>query len=270
MKIWSDLKLTEVKFEKDLAEGVHYAEKSYVNDLGKNVDAYVITVSAEARARMAAWAAPWCTTKHIVDQCREMKDAGKEVLFACNAGYFHLSAGTLDPYGIQIVEGKVNQEPSKDDLVHSDNWFGCTYDGQEVIGNCDDYFANYKGKLRDAVGGGWITMRNGKHTNYHDHGVDPYPVVGIAPDGSFAIICTDGRSSKSAGASCYDMTLLLEELNMGITDAMIFDGGGSVAVYIKDGDDFSLRNIPSGPPKDPEKWGELRPVADIRAIVVDK
>ena len=62
MKIWSGLKLKEVKFEKDLAEGVHYAEKSYENDLGKNVDLYVITVSAEAKARMAAWAAPWAAS----------------------------------------------------------------------------------------------------------------------------------------------------------------------------------------------------------------
>ena len=127
MKIWSGLKLKEVKFEKDLAEGVHYAEKSYENDLGKNVDLYVITVSAEAKARMAAWAAPWCTTKHIVDQCREMKEAGKEVLFACNAGYFHLSAGTLDPYGIQIVDGKVRRlaKPKKKKLKHLKLLSGC-------------------------------------------------------------------------------------------------------------------------------------------------
>ena len=65
------------------------------------------------------------------------------------------------------------------------------------------------------------------------------------------------------------MALLLLELDMGITDAMIFDGGGSVAVYIKDGEDFALRNIPSGPPRHPEKRGQLRPVADIIAVVLD-
>jgi len=268
MKIISGLQLEEVKLEKELADGVHYAEKSYSTDIGEHVDVYVLAVSAEAKARMAAWAAPWCTTKHIVDQCRELKATGKEVLFACNAGYFHLASKTLDPYGMQIVDGKINQEPNNEDKIHCDNWFGYTYDGEHVISNADGYFGKYKGNVRDAVGGGMITLKDGVHQAYRD-GRDPFPVVGIAPDGGFAIICCDGRSPESVGCSKYDLTCLLLDLNMGITDAMHFDGGGSVAVYIKDGEDFSLRNIPSGPPRQPEKRGQLRPVADIIAVVLD-
>lgn len=268
MKIWNELELVNVKYERELADGVHYEERSYVNGEGENVDIYILTVSGSSKAKMAAWNAPWMTTKTVPILAEELEAEGNNVLAAFNAGYFHLAAKTLDPYGMQIIKGKVIQEPSREDMMHSDTWFGCTFDDKPVISDTNGYNEKYKGKIKYAIGGGWIIMRDGKHTKYVDHGVDPYPAAGVAPDGSFAIICSDGRSPKSAGTSCYDLALLLESLDMGIADAMIFDGGGSVTVVVKEDDEMKVRNVPSGPPKDPSRLGELRPVADMMAVVL--
>ena len=65
-------------------------------------------------------------------------EAGYDVLAITNAGFYDLNTTmTYIPWGMQIVDGQVLQEPSKDSLAYSNNWFGITTDGQYVISDTE-------------------------------------------------------------------------------------------------------------------------------------
>ena len=81
----------------------------------------------------------------------------------------------------------------------------------------------------------------------------PRTAVAKLKDGKFLMITVDGRSESSGGIGLYDLAALLLEL--GATDAMNLDGGGSTTMYL----DGKIVNKPS------DKEGE-RKVSD--AIIV--
>jgi exopolysaccharide biosynthesis protein len=81
----------------------------------------------------------------------------------------------------------------------------------------------------------------------------PRTAVAKLKDGKFLMITVDGRSESSGGISLYDLASLLLEL--GATDAMNLDGGGSTTMFL----DGKVVNHPS------DKEGE-RKVSD--AILV--
>ena len=66
---------------------------------------------------------------------------------------------------------------------------------------------------------GWLLRRN------------PRTAVGIMPDGTLLFVTVDGRNpTHSIGASIPEMTSLMRDL--GASDAMNLDGGGSTATYV--------------------------------------
>ncbi len=66
---------------------------------------------------------------------------------------------------------------------------------------------------------GWVLRRN------------PRTAVGTMPDGTLLLVTIDGRNAThSVGASIPEMAQLMKDL--GATDAMNLDGGGSTATYV--------------------------------------
>jgi exopolysaccharide biosynthesis protein len=85
----------------------------------------------------------------------------------------------------------------------------------------------------------------------------PRTAVAKLKDGKFLMITVDGRSESSGGISLYDLAAYLLEL--GATDAMNLDGGGSTTMYL----DGKVVNSPS------DKGGE-RKVSDAILVTLQK
>jgi exopolysaccharide biosynthesis protein len=94
-----------------------------------------------------------------------------------------------------------------------------------------------------------ITWEEEKTTKSFVETRHPRTAVAKLKDGKFLMITVDGRSESSGGISLYDLASLLLEL--GATDAMNLDGGGSTTMFL----DGKVVNHPS------DKEGE-RKVSD--------
>ena len=108
--------------------------------------------------------------------------------------------------------------------------------------------------LRFAIGG-MPLMRDGKPASPLDRTPAPRTAAGIARQGHRLLLVTvDGRSDVSAGIGLPDFAGLLREL--GVTDAVNVDGGGSTTLVARDPGQsrVTVRNRPSD--------GSERPVAN--------
>jgi exopolysaccharide biosynthesis protein len=200
-----------------------------------------------------------------------LESKGVNVLAACNAGYFHKSAGTNYPYGMQIVNGTVVWTPNSDDTVHSDNWVGITFDGKMISGNTKDYENTYKGQLEYGVACGSYIMQDGKIKFQRAmSGKSCHTAIALTADGGFVIVVVDGRpengNGTSDGASAFDVVTILWDLELEYTDAYILDGGGSSEMVIENGKYFYTQNSPSD--ISGGKRGKSRPVSDIIAVII--
>ncbi|MBQ9777960.1 MAG: phosphodiester glycosidase family protein, partial [Clostridia bacterium] len=202
--------------ERELYEGVHYRKCLYRRGDGSDVWVYITTIAPDAPAQLAVSASPLRTVKMVKRHAAEFDG---HVLYAMNASFFHyFNGGDLTPYGMQIMRGVEMTLPGKDKPEYSNNWVGVTKDGKAVIGNAEDFYTRWRGKLEYAVGGGMRLIRNGevRLTNDPDH--DPRTTVGIAADGTVVLLCADGRSKKSAGLTYGDVIDLYQSFNMDIRE----------------------------------------------------
>lgn len=113
-----------------------------------------------------------------------------------------------------------------------------------------------------AVGGGPWLLRNGEilidapqegFNSGFTENRHPRTAVGVTADGKLLLVTVDGRQPMSGGMTLYELAQLMQEL--GATDAINLDGGGSTTLAIRGG---LVVNSPSE--------GKQRPVAN--AIVV--
>ncbi|MGC8784104.1 MAG: phosphodiester glycosidase family protein, partial [Armatimonadota bacterium] len=113
-----------------------------------------------------------------------------------------------------------------------------------------------------AVGGGPWLMRNGEilidapqqgFQSGFSQKRHPRTAVGVTADGKLLLVTVDGRQPMSGGMTLYELAQLLKQL--GATDAINLDGGGSTTLAIRGG---LVLNSPSE--------GKERPVAN--AVVV--
>jgi exopolysaccharide biosynthesis protein len=116
--------------------------------------------------------------------------------------------------------------------------------GDDIVGGVPQLIRN--GKID-------ITWQEEKTTKAFVETRHPRTAVAKLKDGKFLMITVDGRSESSGGIGLPDLAALLLEL--GATDAMNLDGGGSTTMYL----DGKVVNHPS------DKEGE-RKVSD--AILV--
>ena len=129
-------------------------------------------------------------------------------------------------------------------MLTANLWFGVTNEGEAVISNAMKYADVYEGKLNFAVGGHKLIIQNGKFYA-RSTVLNPLTTVGVCADGSVVIVCVDGRSAQSAGASYADIAQIYAELELDVVTVLCLDGGGSTTFVMKSEDDFKIENAPS-------------------------
>ena len=264
--------LIEETERRALTEGVTYKKRLYRRGNGRDVWVYLAEVAPDAQAEIAVSACPLKTIKPVTDHAAEWDG---DVLFAMNAGFFHFfNNGDKTPYGIQVVRGVTMAEPGRDKPQYSTFFFAITKEGKPILTDADSYYAHWKGKLRYAVGGGLMLIRDGAICMPQEEGLNPRSAVAVAADGTVILLCCDGRSEESSGLTHGDVIDLYTHLGYEIVDLLSLDGGGSTTVVLREEDGrFSVQNVPSGPPTpdgsdsvDPS-IPNLRPVADAILIL---
>ena len=217
-----------------LADGVTKYSMTYNVD-GVQTKAYALVVNANSSAKVMTVAAPWDETNSVENPVElytayeykeQLKKQGYDVLAITNGGFFHLSAGSNLPWGMQIVDGVVYQAPNTSDVRYTDNWFGVTKDGQFVISNTEGYENIYAGNIQYGIGGGKLLMVDGQPTGIT--GEDSYRTcVGITAGGDMILLCMEKCS--------YDMAVrAFQDLNLGVKTILNLDGGGSTTMYTSD------------------------------------
>ena len=263
---------------RQLKEGVVYSKRTYRIGNGKETQVYITTIAPGAKAQLAVSASPLRTVKFVKQHAEEFDGS---VLYAMNASFFHyFNNGDLTPYGIQIMKGVVMAEPGRDKPEYSNFFLGVMKDGTPILTDSDNYYANLKGKLEYAVGGGMMLIKEGKICLHDDPEYGPRTAVALAKDGTVILMCADGRSKASAGLSYGDQIELYLSLGYEIENLLNLDGGGSTTVVLREEDgSFGIHNVPSGPPlpisyskygiKRPEPFGDeqARAVADTVLII---
>ena len=258
----------ELKFAaqrgRDLCSGVHYYHRSYIRNDGLPVEMDAIIVDPNSLAKAVCWGCPQGESMIVPGQVEQMRQKGKDVIAAVNADFFHFfNDGDKTTTGMQIFDGVVYKEPAIPVERYGDHWFGLTYDGKYEIGGYDDYYNVYKGNLYQAVGGGDILMIDNVVQIPQSRSVDPRTAVGITVDGGLVILCVDGRTPATVGATMTDMVQLFFDLGVSYYRILNLDGGGSTVMVGKGTDgEMEILNMPC--------YGvdNQRPVADILALAI--
>ena len=245
-----------------LCDGVSYLQRNYVRNDGKPVQAHIVIAAADAPVTAAVWGSPQGQSQTVPEHIAQMESLGKDVIAAVNADFFHFfHNGDKTTYGAQIIDGVVYKEPNRVEH-YGENWFGVTGDGTYVLSDLEGYESTYKGKLYQAVGGGVWLMREHLLCPHRSEAVDPRTAVAITDDGCLVLVCVDGRSEHTVGATYADLLQVFLDLDVPIRTALNLDGGHSTILMGKTADgEMKILNSPSS------GLSELRPIADILTLV---
>lgn len=225
-----------------LADGLSYIRRNYIRADGGNLDVYIAVISPALVPYLALTAPPAGEVATTSAQAKTATQGGKNVAIAVNAGFYDIHNTNL-PTGTCIIGDMILQRPVPS-TSHKDLWFGVTNEGEAVISNAMKYADVYEGKLNFAVGGHKLIIQNGKFYA-RSTVLNPLTTVGVCADGSVVIVCVDGRSAQSAGASYADIAQIYAELELDVMTVLCLDGGGSTTFVTKSGDDFKIENVPS-------------------------
>ena len=245
-----------------LCEGVTYLQRDYVREDGKPVQTHIVIASADAAVTAAVWGSPQGQSQTVPEHVSQMEHLGKDVVAAVNADFFHFfNNGDKTTFGAQIIDGVVYKEPNKVEH-YGDNWFGVTNEGAYVMSDMQAYESTYKGKLYQAVGGGVWLLREHMLCPHSSPAVEPRTAVAITDDGGLVLVCVDGRSEATVGATYADLLQVFLDLDVPIRSVLNLDGGHSTILMGKrSGEEIKILNSPSS------GLSELRPVADILTLV---
>lgn len=255
------LQLTAESSE-ELCDGVTYLQRDYIRNDGKPVQAFIVILEPTAAVTAAVWGSPQGQSQTVPEHIAQMEALGKDVIAAVNADFFHFfNNGDKTTYGAQIIDGVVYKEPNTVEH-YGENWFGVTNDGKYVLTDLAEYESTYKGKLYQAVGGGVWLVREHMFCPHRSTAEDPRTAVAITDHGGLVLVCVDGRSEISAGATYADLTQVFLDLPVPIRSALNLDGGHSTILMAKyPGEGMKILNNPSSGVQ------SLRPIADILALV---
>lgn len=214
---------------KSLYEGVNQLKKTYIAAGYGEVNAYIVTVAADADVELKVSAGAWdesntadnpAETKTVVNHFRSVKNAGNNVLAMINGGFFDLNTGkTMKPLGAQVVDGVVKQAPNGD--RYSTNWFGMTKEGKYVISNAAGFSAE---NVQQAIGGDKLLIVDGTVQNISSDR-EFRTAVGINANGDLVMVCVED-------ATYNDVCQIFVDMNMDILTVLNLDGGGSTTMCI--------------------------------------
>jgi len=247
-----------------LATGITYSKILYKDRDGANVRVYAVTV-AKGSGRLYAGLpddAPTEVSGKTATTMNAITSAAKNgvnVIAGFNSGFFDLG-GTGLSRGLVVKEGVVAASNTERPFIAQ------LKDGTVKILTSDQY-ASYKDQINTAVAGNIILLSNGRISSiaqgtamaYTRH---PRTAAGYnAETGEIVVIEVDGRQPTiSNGASYLDLITIFRDL--GCTDVINLDGGGSSTCIIKDASgNYVLQNSPSD--------GSMRKLQDSLLIVAN-
>ena len=174
-----------------------------------------------------------------------------------SSGYYNGNAA--DVVGWQRHAGETVGQPWGATLV-------VTTGGAAKIG----LFNQLPADAAEAVSGSSQILNNGRITvNGRDASLAPRTAAGVADDGkTLVLLVVDGRRPKySAGATLGTVADLMKQL--GCTDAINLDGGGSSTMVLSGAGGPRVVNTPSDGSKLPFGLSRERPVANVLGVRVD-
>ncbi len=180
-------------------------------------------------------------------------DSGRDIVLTDVSGDFEIGkkvTATVESISdnqgsVPIPEGKLLLGVSETAAQEIKDRLNCLSEGTKVtisISASSDIWKN----IRYAVGGtGGKLLTNGE-LDYIDEGAAPRSAVGVKADGSIIFYSIDGRQ-QGYSYGVRKETLAKRLLELGCTDAINLDGGGSTSVgYAEPGSkEFRIANSPS-------------------------
>lgn len=232
-----------------ISDGITYILKEYTDFENKKVMAHVLEIDMTKADIMAVTPNYGEETvgagATVYDEMMKIAEMGYTVYAGINADFFAMG-GYYTPDGLCIKNYKVVHD------VGVRPWFGITDEGKPIISTAEEYKKSFTGKIKEAVGGMYTIVKDGKFNEvglgeefaYTRH---PRTSVGITENGNVVFMVVDGRQPEySNGASLSDLAqLMIEE---GCVEALNLDGGKSSTMLtaVQDGEKpFKLRNKPS-------------------------
>lgn len=225
--------------------GVTYSHISYTDKHSLPVEAYLTTVeNGASRIVMGTEnnTSEISNTKATVLQAiNAAEDAGMDIVCGINADFFHIESD-YRPNGLCVKDGvilKQNDEVRPWIAVMKDGRMDCGTSGEarKKISEMQQGFGAshvllYRGLvLQDGRGSSFGGIRH------------PRTAIGYDDEGTVYLLVVDGRNSKySNGASLIDLAVMLSEL--GATNAVNLDGGGSSTMIIDRDGSFETVNFP--------------------------
>lgn len=231
-----------------LADGIWYLEIRYTSFDNTPVNVFALEISPGAGRFYAGLPgdadSESASVSTVLNTVKTVNSNTKKVVAGTNGGFFdmngtHLSRGTV------IKEGKTVQLESARPV------FAQFKDGSLAILTAAECAANAS-KINTAVAGSIIMLKDGTVNNVApttDSASlrEPRTAVGLRPDGTCVLFVVDGRRpALSNGATYLDLVTVGRDL--GCTELLNLDGGGSSTMVIKDPSSgaFTLKNSPSG------------------------
>lgn len=241
---------------RELASGVTYIKRTYTTKNDIQIEAYMVVMDANAAAHIEVQAAELtkveiCENDNSDNCCNlhakspkststfvtEMESESKNVYAAINAGFFMRSDGCYAPWGMQIINGRVDAEPRDNTtkVKNYSNWFGITNDGTPVISTIDGYKNTYKGNILYGVGSRYLCIVDGKYNKLSSSAYDAKTAIGYNADGDIVMLVVPGNNEKpeTPGATYSDVAQIFMDLDIDITQAINLDGGGSTTMVVE-------------------------------------
>lgn len=178
----------------------------------------------------------------IPDMAAAAEKNGKKILAGVNADFFDIF-GDAHPAGLCVKNGRVVANPTSERP-----FIGVRKDGTPVLTDHLESPGIVK-ELFQAASGLQMIVKDGalfdwaplEPFSYVRH---PRTAAGLTKDGRLLLLEVDGRiPAHSNGASLVDLGRFM--ISLGADRALNLDGGGSSAVYIKEGNDFQLKTVPA-------------------------
>ncbi|KAF6509683.1 N-acetylmuramoyl-L-alanine amidase/putative S-layer protein [Geobacillus stearothermophilus] len=171
--------------------------------------------------------------------------------------------GTITATVKKVVVGQGNEPLQPGELVLSGHGRASDYLRQAKEGDAVEISLQYDqpewSGVKEALGGRYRLVADGKVQPFSIKGVHPRTAVGIDKNGNVMLVVVDGRQpAHSQGMTLNELAKLMHEL--GAVDAMTLDGGGSSTFVVRQPNgQLKVENKPSD--------GFARPVANALLVV---
>lgn len=246
IKEYDNILAEEKRESEELCEGVTYHHIIYKDKNGAPVHAFLTDIDAKSASVYIGTPNDGYESVGVRATIPDMITAavknGKDVITAVNADFFDIF-GDFHPSGLCVKNGKVvaNEKSTRP-------FIGVKKDGTHIItSSAED--ENIIPQLEQAAAGIQMVLKDGEISDYAP--LEPFSFVrhprtcaGVRKDGSVLILIVDGRIPEySNGASLVDLARIMQ--SYGADRALNLDGGGSSAIYTKQGNEHILRSRPA-------------------------